>query len=505
MTLAWQRHLGALYSYNRLWIVIAISLGALAAILPAWAPMALLFVALIAIIMLREPLAGLFFALLLGPWGAVEALALGPSPLDSGQFAFFATVGLWLARGLTRHRITLPKTPLAIPLGLFLLAATLSLFDAYSPMVGLNELIKWLEIGLLMTIVPDMVDESPFLNRFSPLQKLQILLGMALAASLTQALLGIFEFAFLGVGVDHFLIAGRFYRAFGAFLQPNPYGGYIGVNLALAAGILIGILAERQQKPHLPLALSEKIWLGFIIEAVLFLAFALLASWSRGAWMGFAAALAALVYFSSRQRRWLAALLLTIAALLFLSMAQAGFVPEAFIDRLSNGLQYFAIRDVRGEQITSENFAALERLAHWQAAQGMAQDYVWLGVGFGNYEPAYADYALPHWDNALGHAHNYYLNLMAEVGIVGTIAYLIFWAAMFWQSFRLHQSLRWSQKGIALGFLAAWVALSVHHLVDKLYVNNFYLHLGVLVAAQQMLARQTTFKPIQWRRKTKYG
>jgi hypothetical protein len=39
--------------------------------------------------------------------------------------------------------------------------------------------------------------------------------------------------------------------------------------------------------------------------------------------------------------------------------------------------------------------------------------------------------------------------------------------------------------------MAAWTALSVHHLVDKLYVNNVYLHLGVMLALQQLLVRMT--------------
>ena len=41
---------------------------------------------------------------------------------------------------------------------------------------------------------------------------------------------------------------------------------------------------------------------------------------------------------------------------------------------------------------------------------------------------------------------------------------------------------------LVLGLLAAWTALSVHHLLDKLYVNNLYLHLGVMFGILQLLA-----------------
>jgi hypothetical protein len=56
-----------------------------------------------------------------------------------------------------------------------------------------------------------------------------------------------------------------------------------------------------------------------------------------------------------------------------------------------------------------------------------------------------------------------------------------------WQSMRLLQKLGWPERGIVLGLLSAWVALSAHHLVDKLYVNNIYIHLGVMLGLLQLL------------------
>ena len=54
----------------------------------------------------------------------------------------------------------------------------------------------------------------------------------------------------------------------------------------------------------------------------------------------------------------------------------------------------------------------------------MAETQPWLGVGFGNYAAAYPDFRLLLWENALGHAHNYYLNVAAEIGAIGLLAYL---------------------------------------------------------------------------------
>ena len=69
---------------------------------------------------------------------------------------------------------------------------------------------------------------------------------------------------------------------------------------------------------------------------------------------------------------------------------------------------------------------------------------------------------------------------------MGLLAYALLWTAVFWQTIRL-LSVDWPQRGIVLGLLAVWVGLSVHHLVDKLYVNNIYLHIGVMFGLLQLL------------------
>ena len=218
---------------------------------------------------------------------------------------------------------------------------------------------------------------------------------------------------------------------------------------------------------------------------------ALIASWSRGAWLGFAAGTAVLAFYLP-QKRWRGIALLIAGAALLLIGLQMNLIPTSILTRVTSFSQDLRLGDVRGVDINDTNFAVLERLAHWQAALGMARDNLWLGVGFGNYETAYTQYALINWPAPLGHAHNYYLNLLAETGVLGLAAYVALWTAVFWQTIRVANRLDWPQRGIALGLLAAWTALAVHHLVDKLYVNNIYIHLGVMLGLLQLLDKQTT-------------
>ena len=221
---------------------------------------------------------------------------------------------------------------------------------------------------------------------------------------------------------------------------------------------------------------------------------ALLFSWSRGAWMGFAAGLVVLLAFWPRRLAWTPLVLILLLALLLIA-ASAGLLPTSVVDRLGGFAGDLTLGDVRGVDINDANYAVLERIAHWQAALDMARDNLWLGVGFGNYGAAYADYDLINWPDALGHAHNYYLNVLAETGVTGLLAYMLLWGAVIWQTVRLLRRAAWPARGVVLGLLAVWTAVTVHHLVDKLYVNNIYIYLGVLFGLLELLSLQVDEYP----------
>jgi putative inorganic carbon (hco3(-)) transporter len=477
--------LGVVDRWLGFWLATAVALGLLLAGLPWWVGGALVGGTAVFLLTLINPLVGLGLVLLLGPFGALEGVLFGWG-VDSGQIALLFTLAVWLARGLGRRRVVLPTTFLNVPLALFLLVMAITLLDAPSLIVGFKELIKWIEIGLIVLLVADIGAETP--------KGPWLLVGMLLFSGLVQAAIGIWQFGLRGEGPEHFLVLGRFYRAAGTFEQPNPYGGFMNLSVLLAAGILLGLLPQawanwrqtvkgaRFAPCGLPLLLLA------LVTALTGLA--VFVSWSRGAWLGLAAGTAVLLFFWPRNR-WRGLALVGGAGLLFWLGLQAGLVPAGVADRLVSFSQDLRFGDVRGVDINDANYAVLERLAHWQAALEMAREQLWWGVGFGNYEPAYADYALINWPAALGHAHNYYINLLAETGVVGLLAYVGLWLVIIWQTGRVLQQSTGASRGIALGLLAVWTALAVHHLVDKLYVNNIYVHLGVMLGLLAVLVSET--------------
>lgn len=480
-----------------LFLPVAVAAGMLIGLLPLRSAVAIILATSLFLLALVQPLIAMTLVLIAGPLAAIESLRFGGILFSSSQLLFLLSVCLWLGYSVVRRRIYIPSTPLNLVLILFITIGALSLLNAPSLRFGLKEEIKWIEMTLALIIVTDLAMNSRKLQSFAdqinsrrrPGVDSRLILAMLLVAGISQALLGIWQFGIGGDGPDHFLILDRFYRAFGTFQQPNPFGGFMGLSAALALGALIGVGIGLYSDLRTGTRWNTRdwLWLLFLVFASLVTGLALLMSWSRGAWLGFAAGLVVLLFFLPKTR-WKGFLLVTLGLLAAVLMVRLNLIPGSIGGRITTIGDDLQIGDVRGELVTIENFAIIERLAHWQAGLDMARDNLLLGVGFGNYEVAYEDYGLLNWDHPLGHAHNYYINILAETGVLGTIFYLMLWVIIFAQAVRLLRKLDWPDRGIALGLLTAWTALSVHHLFDKLYVNNLYIFMGVMLALQQVIS-----------------
>jgi len=430
-----------------------------------------LLVPLLLIGILRVPEAGLGLALITGPFAPLENEIVRP-PLNSAQIFLGLALLAWAWRGLARRELRIPSWGWGWAYGLYLGYALLSLLWAASWEEGLPEWIKWAQVGLVVVLV-----------RTAPPPVQRGLLGAALLSGALQAGIGLWQAVLRGTGPEHFRLPGLpFYRAYGTFQQPNPFAGMMGLIVPVALGL--GWSLWRGPKVQ-RLGWAQAAGLGALGVGGLAL-LGLLASWSRGAWLGAGVAgLVLLLLLPARARHGLA--VASFLALLGALAWAAGVIPAPIQARLAGALEEIRVMDVRGVEVNPANFAVIERLAHWQAAIGMIQEHPWLGVGFGNYAAAYPAYALIRWPNPLGHAHNIYLNAAAETGIVGLALYLLLWAAIgarTWAAWR--RSVGW-RRGLAAGLMAAWAHLHIHHFFDNLYVANLPLLLTLYGAWVEIL------------------
>ncbi len=420
---------------------------------------------------LLEPLLGLGFALLVGPSRAwLEIVSPGLAP-HIGQFVLMTVLVAWATRLLWLREKVIIIPPSVWMLGLFIFVGLLSLLRPADLWVGFLEWVKWLQILLAMCLVFDRIAKLGD-------RGIHIAVAGLLGSGLAQAAIGLWQFAIRGEGVEQFHIMGRFYRAYGTFQQPNPYAGLTALVAAVSAGLLLQTLADWWRGGRKMRGLKA-VFVPAVPTALLVAGLG--ASWSRGGWMGFAAATLVMVALLPRRGYW-GALLVVLAFVAGGVLLATGRLPPPIVSRLTGFLSYVQFKDVRGSGVTDATFAVMERMAHWQAALGMWRDNFWLGVGLGCYEPAYPAYRLINWVLPLGHAHNAYLNVAAETGLLGLAAYGVWGGGLVYHSVRaIMLSTGW-RRGLALGLLGAWVHFAAHSVVDNLLVNNVHLHVAVLAA-----------------------
>jgi O-antigen ligase len=393
-----------------------------------------------------------------------------------------ALAGLvWLLSGAARRRLRTAHHPLLAPLLAYITLLALSLLGASNLGEAAKEVVKWVEFAVVLLLLPAMHAQ----------QSAKWLVGALLAAASAQALLGLYQFIYQ-VGPEWFIILDRFMRASGSFAQPNPFAGYLGLTLPVAFSLTLWgahTLAARRGGPRV-LAWTA----GYALATALITA-GMVASWSRGAWLGaLVGAVVVLLAFSRRS-----AVLVGLATLALLGAALLGalnpaWVPAALLARLQDLPAYFGLVNVLDQPVTDENFAVLERLAHWVAALRMFALAPWLGVGPGNYATLYPLVRLPVWEEPLGHAHNIYLNVLAETGLLGMVGFLGLWvgaAAWVWRKRRLSnapsQCETW-RHALAAGILGVLAHLAVHSVFDNLFVQGIYLHLAFWFAALTIAA-----------------
>ena len=368
-------------------------------------------------------------------------------------------------------------------MAIYLCVGLLSLWDATNIYQGLTEWIKWFQILVGVVIV---------FNYCVNQDKEKWVIGFVIASGFLQALIGIWQFIIRGDGPVSFELASGFFRAYGTFEQPNPFGGFMGILWPIALGVLWALLQNRepQQKKY-----SYITMVVITLIVTVLLVCALIASYSRGAWIGSIIAFLVMLFFLS-SRPFIGFSLVTVTIAIGTILVYLGFVPDHFENRINTILEYTIVQDVRRVSIDETNFSVIERAAHWQAASKMIEAHPWLGVGMGNYQVVYPTYRLANWENPLGHAHNVYLNVAAETGVIGLGSYILFWGYVFLQTISvLRRSTNWN-RGITLGLLGAWTHLGVHNFVDNLFVNNIHLCLGGLLGVLSVVSTRVRNKSL---------
>jgi O-antigen ligase len=372
----------------------------------------------------------------------------GPVKWSLGAILLGILCLLWAARQILPSAPRQERTPLDQPVALFAGATVVSLVSLIGPSADPDQQF----VGLLKAT-------GGFLLFFLAVQYLQehrdlwLVIGSILLTGLIQAAMTVIPMVTGARQVSEVT------RASGTTVDGNLFAGFLVLiaPLVLAAALNIG------RRP----------WF-FILggAATLLCGAAIAATLSRSGWLGMLAAILALAVLLPGQRRRIA--ILTGGALLILLAAG---LAGPIADRLH----------------AAEGSAGtlLGRLPVWWAALQMFAQHPAFGVGLQNFESVVGSY---NPSLHVNHAHNLFLNIGAERGILGLLTFSALVVVLF-QTLRgvWTRARKFSDRTLAAGLIASFVAFLVHSMFDVSYYDYrilllFWLLLGVAACLPRLFA-----------------
>ncbi|MGI5858146.1 MAG: O-antigen ligase family protein [Tepidanaerobacteraceae bacterium] len=269
------------------------------------------------------------------------------------------------------------------------------------------------------------------------------------------SMIGIYQYFFVKVPtaeawVDEKQFPELATRVYATLENPNVLGEYLGLAIPLLLALFWSSGKFRQK------------WLLAVVLGVLTLC--LILTFSRGAWVGLAVSVFAFALLKEPR------LLVLIVVLAILAPM---FLPSVVTNRIAS----------IGSLEDSSN---AYRVTIWIAALRMTKDYWLNGVGLGlvAFSRVYRDYMIA--GASAVHAHNLYLQVGLEMGIIGLFALL-------WMVFRgFSESLNCIENNHRLSFISAGIVAALaghlfHGIFDYVWyspriVMAFWMYFGMMSA-----------------------
>ncbi len=249
----------------------------------------------------------------------------------------------------------------------------------------------------------------------------------------------------------------------GTYINRNHFAGLMNVCILVSAGLFVSHISLRTKARPFRTALvnilsSEKsLLMYFLFLGLIVMVLALIFSMSRMGQFSLAAGVAFVV------------LLYSIGAVAG-KARRTQFLPLVLFAVLSVGLLWGLWK---GLEPVEDRWQALEanyenRALIWQTTQKLIGNFPLTGTGLGTYELAYPPYKPQEYGSLImDHAHNDYLELLSEVGLIGFIPWLGFFVLFVVFSIHAwHKRRNPFSRFVGPCTLAAAVAFLVHSLSD---------------------------------------
>lgn len=380
-------------------------------------------------------------------------------PFVRGELSYtqIALFGLILGWGVTfyRYRIWLDSIVLGY-LAVFA-AFSISLVAMDDPGLWVGEVYRWAAAAAFFVICRSVLrswgDIVPSL--------------WAMVAGAVGVSLHAFWQLLSGAGPEKFVVGGAV-RVFSTFGTPNTLAAYLEFTVPLLV-----VLAFFGLKRTFRAKIGWPMWIACgVATGAGMLTIGL--TQSRGGWIGIAVAMG-LVFLILPRRLMLSSAVVGIGLVGVFLLTPMG---QSQVERFGN------VFDEETPIIETEHQGALGRGSLWGAAIRMMADHPATGIGAGEYDYHYREYT-PSWLDRFprGQAHNGWLQMGAQAGVPGLLAFSLWLIASLVALARaIHRAPDETARLLAWGALAVMAAFSVHSLVDYLNVLSLSLQLSAITA-----------------------
>ncbi|HMQ03311.1 MAG TPA: O-antigen ligase family protein [Pyrinomonadaceae bacterium] len=358
------------------------------------------------------------------------------------QFPLFAAA----AYGLVQ---TIPFGELASAAGLGGLPRTIS----YDPFATQMSAFHFLVLGLFFSAMLVLV------NSASRIRTLVILISVF---GFVFAFFAILQ-SVLSPGKIYGIYEVRFAVPFGSFVNRHNFAAYMEMTIGVPLGMLFAGAVGRDKRL-------------LYVTAIALMGVALLMSGSRGGLVAFLAQIIFLVMLTTgaKSRKGLVMKVgfsgILIGAIVIGSIFIGG---ESSLTRIA-------------ETATSKDITT-DRGHIWSVTTKLIANSLPFGAGFGAYGVAYTPHDTYSGLERVEQAHNDYLQVIADAGLVGAVIGLYFLFLLFRSGLRSAKTGNIYRRGVAIGAMAGCFAILVHSIFDFVLhttaISVLFLTLVTLIVA----------------------
>ena len=278
--------------------------------------------------------------------------------------------------------------------------------------------------------------------------------------------------------VQHFTFNGNLYWLFALPAGASPFGPFVDADhfagfIELITPLGVAWLLFRPQRPEQA---------GLLVLLTVVPIGAVILSASRGGILVLIGEFLALAFLSHTRglgrKQWLSVIGVAVVASAFIVWLGAGATIRRF------------------EQFAHERIGEEVRISMCRDTSRIFLDHPWMGTGLGTLAAVYPGYASFYNGRTVDHAHNDFLELLADTGALGGICGLCFVALLFWQGLRnLQFGARKCDRAIVGGALVGCGGLLLHEMIDfNLHIPSNALIFLVLAAIATVERRHPSDK-----------